>query len=304
MMHQLRALSLCLFAPDDIVEVRYLPASDGQAISSWHRAADLPGQADNFHKLNLNYHLYFGCNPRKDWKARDKAGVSLARTLCVEWDDTTWGEAWSRIRAAGLPDPTLVLWSGGGPHCYWRLEQPILRLDQWTECQKGLIDVLGSDKCIHDAPRIMRLPGTWNHRREQRALILWAAIGNRYKLDELFFRIQFGTSTESPRKVNGKAALYREPRRGSVLDRARKYLESCPPSISGAGGHKQAFRVVRAVVWGFGVRGEEAASLLEGWNARCQPAWSERELRHKIREAETKSFGKPRGYLVSARARD
>ena len=60
----------------------------------------------------------------------------------------------------------------------------------------------------------------------------------------------------------------------------------CPASVQGQGGHNAAFTAACAVVRGFGVQNEsEALGLLSGWNARCCPPWSERELRHKVREA-------------------
>ena len=40
-------------------------------------------------------------------------------------------------------------------------------------------------------------------------------------------------------------------------------------------------------------------ALLVRWNDSCQPPWTEHELEHKLREAETAPFDKPRGYLVS-----
>jgi hypothetical protein len=42
-------------------------------------------------------------------------------------------------------------------------------------------------------------------------------------------------------------------------------------------------------------------ALLQEWNRSCQPPWSQAELDHKLREADTKEFGKPRGYLLNAR---
>src|SRR5262249_1711536 len=38
------------------------------------------------------------------------------------------------------------------------------------------------------------------------------------------------------------------------------------------------------------------------YNPKCEPAWSEAELRHKCREADTQPFDKPRGYLLREHA--
>lgn len=70
-----------------------------------------------------------------------------------------------------------------------------------------------------------------------------------------------------------------------VVDRARAYLERCDPAISGQGGHRQTFVVAQKLVRGFALDDATALSLLGEWNARCQPPWSERELRRKIQQA-------------------
>lgn len=85
-------------------------------------------------------------------------------------------------------------------------------------------------------------------------------------------------------------------------DRAAAYLDKLPGAVSGQGGHKATFRAARCLVWGFGLSADDALRLLiERYNPRCQPEWTERELRHKVEDADTLPFGKPRGWLRDAR---
>ena len=292
---QLRILATCLFHPDDIVEVRHLLIGNVPGASSqFFKASRLHRGMESIEHYNLGANSYFGCNPRRQRGGMKSEDVALARCLCAEWDETTWVQAWQRIRSAGMPNPTLVLWSGGGPHAYWRLTDPVTDMDYWSECQRSLIRVLGSDASIHDAPRIMRLPGTFNHRRGVSARILWADASLRYSLDEVLYRIPLKVkqAKEKPAVVRRRGGA------GNIEERARKYLEKCSPAISGQRGHSVAFAVVRSLVWGFEITNEEQAlALLSGWNARCDPAWSERELRHKIRESLEKPYKKRRGWL-------
>lgn len=88
-----------------------------------------------------------------------------------------------------------------------------------------------------------------------------------------------------------------------VLSRARRYLEKCPSAISGQGGHDQTYRVAVALVHGFCLDFANAMALMTEYNARCQPAWNDDELRHKVREAMEKAHDKPRGFLLSAEGR-
>jgi P4 family phage/plasmid primase-like protien len=82
-------------------------------------------------------------------------------------------------------------------------------------------------------------------------------------------------------------------------ERARLYARKSPGAISGQGGHDQTFSVARAVVWGFDLGVERGlAVMLEEFNPKCTPPWTEPEMRHKCEEADTVPFDKPRGYLL------
>jgi|GEM_PF-2428521 len=97
----------------------------------------------------------------------------------------------------------------------------------------------------------------------------------------------------------------RGKRMPNIEQRAVAYLRKCEPSVSGQKGHDRAFAAARAVRYGFSLsEGDTLALLQEEFNPRCQPPWSERELLHKIREADTKPFDKPRGYLLNSAAYD
>jgi RecA-family ATPase len=84
----------------------------------------------------------------------------------------------------------------------------------------------------------------------------------------------------------------------TLTDRARRYLSTCPPAISGAGGHSQTYSVAVALTHGFQLQRDAALSLLREYNAGCQPPWSERELAHKIDESIRKPHDKPAGFLL------
>lgn len=71
-----------------------------------------------------------------------------------------------------------------------------------------------------------------------------------------------------------------------VMDRARRYLARIPGAVSGSGGHKDTFRTACILVLGFGLETHKAMRAIADWNQGCQPPWSERELWHKITDAE------------------
>jgi replicative DNA helicase len=71
----------------------------------------------------------------------------------------------------------------------------------------------------------------------------------------------------------------------AVVERARKYVARVPPSISGSGGHNAAFHAACILVLGFGLSESEAIQVMNEFNQRCDPPWSEREINHKVQQA-------------------
>ena len=68
-------------------------------------------------------------------------------------------------------------------------------------------------------------------------------------------------------------------------ERASLYLERVPPAIAGQHGDVRTFQVCCRLVRGFALTEDEALTALAAWNARCQPPWTEAELRNKLRGA-------------------
>jgi len=159
-----------LFETEDIVEIRRIwPDREAgrSASSGWFKAGDLASNIKWMAALkrenDAGWGVFIGVNPRKSRGCRDEHGVAVARCLWVDFDGGMMHEeVLARTADAGLPAPTLVVASGHGVHVYWRLAEALSDLAQWRARQKALIQKLGSDDKIHDAPRVMRLPGFTN----------------------------------------------------------------------------------------------------------------------------------------------
>ena len=88
-----------------------------------------------------------------------------------------------------------------------------------------------------------------------------------------------------------------------VEARAIAYLSAMPPAVSGSGGHSQTYAAATALVHGFGIDADRAFSILASeYNPRCNPPWSEKELRHKVNQAATKPHDRPFGWLRDSEA--
>lgn len=83
-----------------------------------------------------------------------------------------------------------------------------------------------------------------------------------------------------------------------VEERAVKYIARMEPAISGQGGHLATWRVACALARGFGLSEERTFRILwHDYNPRCEPRWSEKELRHKAKQAQKANL--PFGYLLN-----
>ncbi len=66
---------------------------------------------------------------------------------------------------------------------------------------------------------------------------------------------------------------------------AAQIIRSAPGAVSGRGGHNYTFALACRLVHEFDLSVDSAFSLMREWNFRCQPPWSERELRRKVEHA-------------------
>jgi P4 family phage/plasmid primase-like protien len=83
----------------------------------------------------------------------------------------------------------------------------------------------------------------------------------------------------------------------SPVERARLYVAKMPAAISGQGGDKATFDVALALVRGFGLTIDQARPILQEYNRRCEPPWTDEKLEHKLKYAEKSRLKS--GYLLN-----
>lgn len=69
------------------------------------------------------------------------------------------------------------------------------------------------------------------------------------------------------------------------ITRARLWLSSVDPAVSGQNGHKTMFRACCKMFQMFGLSMSEAFALIIEFNERAEPPFSEKELTHKLEDA-------------------
>lgn len=124
---------------------------------------------------------YFGIHPTRqrgaDSYTRAKvADIALINCLYAEIDNLQTPEEVQECIDWLLEDmpcrPSLIIWSGGGLHIYWLLDAPFaLDSDAARErailAQRAIVAYIGGDIAVHDLARVLRVPGSINHKPER-----------------------------------------------------------------------------------------------------------------------------------------
>lgn len=84
----------------------------------------------------------------------------------------------------------------------------------------------------------------------------------------------------------------------TIEEQALRYLSKVPPAVSGQRGHDQTFRAACVLIHGFAMTPDQAKPILLEYNRGCQPPWTERDIEHKLRDAERAHEPKGKGYLI------
>ena len=188
---------------------RYLWTTEGRQ-SFWCRVGEpLPAIPANWRNV------YVGVHPtakRKGAHGRATvADVTAVNCLFAEFDAKDHGDK-AAIEAhldnlwrhAAMPWPTAIIDSGGGYHCYWLLERTAMIDDsnrgELAALQRGWVAFVGGDPAASDLARVLRLPGTTNHKYEPaRPVTIIEADGRRlYRLED-FAQLSPPIETQAPR---------------------------------------------------------------------------------------------------------
>ena len=87
----------------------------------------------------------------------------------------------------------------------------------------------------------------------------------------------------------------------TITERANRYVDSLPPSISGSRGHDALLRAACTLTHGFSLSDGEAWPILVAFGARCLPPWSTTELKHKLNQSRAISHSQQSGHLLGGR---
>jgi|GEM_PF-1218014 len=220
---------------------------------------------------------------------RSSAAVRSLRALFADDDSGTLTP-----RAIELT-PTTIVQSKAGLQPYWRL-RPGEALTEFSRAQKRLAAAYGTDPVVHDLPRVMRLPG-FLHLKDPAAPFLVRVLQTAevsYSIAEVLDGAPpVAEADPASAPWTGAAAPARSewPTIEQRTARARAWLAKRDPAIGdkGLGGSSKTLVTAEWLALGYALGEERAFDLLwNEYNPKCDPPWSEKELRRKVSEAATK----------------
>jgi len=214
-------------------------------------------------------------------RSRTRLDVAVVRHLFLDVDDDAQRVLRQLERRSDLPPLSYVVHtSPGRAHVLWRARD--FNTVAVERMQKQLAADLGGDLAATSVTQLTRLPGFWNHKYDEPYMV-WVD----YRDVEHVYTPRDFPPTDDTEPIRPEPVVAE----GSVLgcrspaERARAYLSRVPAAVAGNHGDLHTFQTCCRAVRGFALDDDEALAVLADWNARCQPPWTERELREKIRSA-------------------
>lgn len=211
----------------------------------------------------------------------DAKAINTCRALFVEWDDKPmeWQLlAWQELH---LPEPSLMVATGGKSlHCYWLLDQPI-NPQQWQPLQTRLITHCASDKNCKDLSRVMRLPGSFyidaTGKRTRRVEIIKAS-AHRYQITQIEACLPAQKQLEQRTK---QLRRYPQAPRHTLKELAEALAHIPPRPTYDPKVRTNTYETYRNVLWGLvaackdlGFDEHTAVALMEAHSPSRQCGWN------------------------------
>jgi putative DNA primase/helicase len=198
----------------DCGQIEILGFMNGPQHQSYHNTIDdAVNTAYNLCQAGLD--VYFGVNPRVGGAGK-KENVHWLTAFHAELDYgkdghkkvseyATYEEALEAIRRYRI-QPTIVIHSGGGFHCYWILISPVnvkkIGVKSLENVNRAFTAKLKGDS-VHNVNRILRIPGTLNLKLPDnpREVTVVFDGGPTYEIDDFKPLLNFGEKSKTKPKT-------------------------------------------------------------------------------------------------------
>lgn len=276
-------------------------------------------KADEFitAKFNIGLNIFVGVAIRSNSHSGTLKDCVELHALFADLDFKSTDEARTRQRLAEFPlPPSISVMSGGGLQPYWLMDPPVLFKDADPAYVKAVLRALavkiGADLGAATPERILRIPGTLNHKyNPPRDVVIevWQP-ERRYTLRQVLDVI----GEVKVGQVNGHKHEEDHELKGAIaklgledkVKLAKEWLKKQAPAVQGEGGDQHTFGVACSLLIGHDLSKEAALNLMQEWNKTCRPPWDLEGLKEKIRNADNYGDKSARGnklYVGNRRGR-
>lgn len=214
-------------------------------------------------------------------RSRSSANVVAVRHVFLDVDRDARTVLASLEGRSSFPEPSYVVHTSlNRVHVLWRVRGFDAAVVE--RVQKRLARDIGGDPAATSVAQMTRLPGFWNYKYPEPFQVWVEYRDAKHIYTPREFLCLDDTERARPESVAAKELFesYCSP-----AERARAYLSRVPPAVAGQHGDLHTFQTCCRLVRGFALADDQALAVLSEWNARCQPPWTERELREKLRSA-------------------
>lgn len=164
--------------------------------------------------------VFFGVCPRtSDLGARRRGGLDDVARVQALWVDIDVAHSTHAAKnlppgtleaaslLAGVPEPSMVVWSGGGLHAYWLLDEPQPRElgARVVECLQDHVRHAAKARGWHldataNPDRVLRVPGTTNRKdpNDPRACSVIDEAGHVYSFQQIMSALGVSASASAP----------------------------------------------------------------------------------------------------------
>lgn len=252
---------------------------DGRVVQNFEQSVDI-AQERALAFDRQGYDVYYGVQPRLRPEGTADATRPSGNVLWADLDGKGYrnGKAGAFQALAGVsPRPQIVVDSGHGYHGYWLLDDFYPYRDL-RSAMRGIELVTGADNCS-DAPRVLRIPGTLNHKDVGVPLLVrlvkFDLLQPRHRLSDFADYVEAGLPVEMPRRSTSFESVDGwEP----VTDDAPKFPE---------GTRNQSLTRLAGIMVARGLGYDEMLVALGRENeVRCDPPLPEREVVSIVRSVQ------------------
>lgn len=229
----------------------------GQAVSAHETIAvwSMPSKVCRFHagtasaarrsgEISASEDVYFGCGLYRPGVGAGRGSAKDVTCITSLWADVDYGathakegnppdivEAMKVVNRIGLR-PSIVIDSGYGLHVYWLLTEALAASDDAATISRRFgATILECAKClsyvvdlVHDISRVMRVPGTFNHKHNKKkpvsCLLHYSNPALRYEVESDIEDILVNESVSTVNKTSNVhvSAVILDPSRGPRAD--------------------------------------------------------------------------------------